>query len=206
MAKADSVHSTPPTNTSAIDRPMFPPRDPTRRRFLAVAAVASAVSAGSLAAATQAANVPQAVTVPQGADPIFAVIKRHRAASIVWDAAVDVRSDFPEGPEPMTDEQWEQWNTLDDAVDDARDALNQTGVDFISTTPTTVSGIVSAIAYIQRQMRDDGTFMPFDIEFHFDVGYEGGDGGVVFGWIDAFLNTIAAAVSELDPAGKVVWS
>jgi hypothetical protein len=28
MAKADSVHSTPPTNTSAIDHPMmFPPVD-----------------------------------------------------------------------------------------------------------------------------------------------------------------------------------
>ena len=40
MAKADSVLSTPPTTASAIDHPMmFPPRDPTRRRFLAVAAV-----------------------------------------------------------------------------------------------------------------------------------------------------------------------
>jgi hypothetical protein len=72
MTQADSVHSTPPTNTSAID--------PTRRRFLAVAAVASAVSAGTLAAATQAANVPQAVTVPQGADPIYAAIEVHREA------------------------------------------------------------------------------------------------------------------------------
>jgi hypothetical protein len=26
MTRADSVHSTPPTNTSAIDQPMFPPR------------------------------------------------------------------------------------------------------------------------------------------------------------------------------------
>jgi hypothetical protein len=51
MAKATCVLSTPPTNTSAIDQPMFPPRDPTRRRFLAVAAVASVVSAGTLAAA-----------------------------------------------------------------------------------------------------------------------------------------------------------
>jgi hypothetical protein len=36
MAKADSVLSTPPTNTSAIDHPMmFPPRDPTRRAMSA---------------------------------------------------------------------------------------------------------------------------------------------------------------------------
>jgi hypothetical protein len=62
MAKADRVYSTPPTNTSAIDQPMFPPVDPTRRRFLAVAAVASAVSAGTLAAATAMdPSVPAAV-------------------------------------------------------------------------------------------------------------------------------------------------
>jgi hypothetical protein len=62
MTQADSVLSTPPTNTSAIDHPMmFPPRDPTRRRFLAVAAVASALGAGTLAAA--AAMDP---SVPRG--------------------------------------------------------------------------------------------------------------------------------------------
>jgi nitrous oxide reductase len=52
MAKADSVLSTPPTNT---------PVDTTRRRFLAVAAFASAAGAGSLAAAAMASSdVPQA--------------------------------------------------------------------------------------------------------------------------------------------------
>jgi hypothetical protein len=64
-----------------------PPVDPTRRRFLAVAAVASVVSAGTLAAATQAANVPQAVSVPQGADPIFEVIEAHRKAAAASAAA-----------------------------------------------------------------------------------------------------------------------
>jgi hypothetical protein len=61
MAKADSMLSTPPINTSAIDHPMmFPPRDPTRRLFLAVAAVASSVGAGSLAAAAaMAPDVPR---------------------------------------------------------------------------------------------------------------------------------------------------
>jgi hypothetical protein len=49
MIQADRVYITPPTNTSAIDhRIMFPPRDPTRRHFLAVAGVASVVSAGTL--------------------------------------------------------------------------------------------------------------------------------------------------------------
>jgi hypothetical protein len=96
----------------------------------------------------------------------------------------------------MTDEQWEQRDDLDDAVEDARDILEKTGVDLISTAPTTLAGIVTAIRYMQRQMRDDGTFMPFDIKFDFDAGYEG-DGGVVLAWIDVWLNTIADAVAAI---------
>jgi hypothetical protein len=77
MTQADSVLSTPPTNTSAIDHPMmFPPRDPTRRRFLAVAAVASVVSAGTLAAATQAPGIPQAVTVPPASPALRTAIRQ----------------------------------------------------------------------------------------------------------------------------------
>jgi hypothetical protein len=91
MAKATRVFSTPPTNTSAIDHPMmFPPCDPTRRRFLAVAAVASVVSAGTLAAAAAMdPSVPGAVTVPNHArpDPIFEVIEAHREAAAASAAA-----------------------------------------------------------------------------------------------------------------------
>jgi nitrous oxide reductase len=47
MAKADRVYITPPTNT---------PVDTTRRRFLAIAAFASAAGAGSLAAAALASG------------------------------------------------------------------------------------------------------------------------------------------------------
>jgi hypothetical protein len=194
MTQADSVLSTPPTNTSAL------PVDPTRRRFINIAAGASLVSVGSLVAAAAVPNAsPEARHRP---DPIFAAIERHRSAGIVWDAAVDVRSVFPEGPAPMTDEAWEQRETLDDAVSEARCALSKAGEDLIRTVPTTAGGIAHAIAHIQRQMRDDGTFMPFAIEFHYDVGYEG-DSAVVLGWIDAFLNTIAVAVSEFDPAPVV---
>jgi hypothetical protein len=84
MIQADSVHSTPPTNTSAIDQPMFPPMDPTRRRFLAVAAVASVVSAGTLAAAAAMdPSVPAAVTMPRHSTPdlMFGIIEAHRRAS-----------------------------------------------------------------------------------------------------------------------------
>jgi hypothetical protein len=56
MTQADRVLSTPPLNT---------PMDPTRRRFLTVAAVGSMVGAGTLAAAAFTPNdVPQAVAMP----------------------------------------------------------------------------------------------------------------------------------------------
>ncbi len=63
-----------------IERPMFPPVDPTRRRFLTVAAVGSIVGAGSLAFAAAAPNdVPQAVTnaSPNSLqrDPMFGMIE-----------------------------------------------------------------------------------------------------------------------------------
>jgi DNA-binding response OmpR family regulator len=54
MTKADSVHSTPPTNT-----PMFPPVDQARRRFLSVAA-GGAVAAAASTTTAQAIDTPAA--------------------------------------------------------------------------------------------------------------------------------------------------
>jgi hypothetical protein len=78
MTQADSVHSTPPTNT---------PIDTTRRSFLAVAAVASVVSVGTLAVA---AAIPIAVLA---ADPIFAAIDAFRRADA---SCVAVHGDIPD--------------------------------------------------------------------------------------------------------------
>src|SRR6267143_7295897 len=93
MAQADRVLSTPPTNTSAIDRPMmFPPRDPTRRRFLATAAVASVVSARTLAAtAAMDPSGPVAVTMSRHStpDPVLGLIEAHRRASAAHRSALD---------------------------------------------------------------------------------------------------------------------
>jgi hypothetical protein len=67
MAKADSVYITPPPNTSAIDRPiMFPPRDPTRRRFLAVAAFASVERRSPCRHHTQAQQAGSGVCADRG--------------------------------------------------------------------------------------------------------------------------------------------
>jgi hypothetical protein len=184
MTQADSVLSTPPTNTSL-----------TRRNMIGAMATVGAAAIATAAPAIAGLAEP---------DPIYAAIERHKAACVPWDAAIDVRAEFPEGPHPMTDEQWEQRDALDDAVDGARVILEQAGLDLINTAPTTATGITIAVRYMQRQMRTDGTYMPYDIEFEFDDLYAG-DGGMVLAWIDVFLNTIAVAVSELD-AGKAVQS
>src|SRR5258708_40020643 len=113
MQEADSVHSTPRETASKIN----PPVDQARRHFLTVAAGAAVATAAPATAA------------PAEPDPIYAAIERHKAAGVPWDAAIDVRSEFPESADPMTDEQWEQRDLLDEAVDDARGILEQPGRD-----------------------------------------------------------------------------
>jgi hypothetical protein len=181
MTRADRVLSTPPTNT---------PIDTARRRFLAVAAGASAASVGTLAAAPMPAAVAR---IPTAVDPIYAAIERHKQTCTVWDEAVDVRSNFEDLD--MTEEQREQCDELNDAVEDAWMPCRQAGLDLINTEPTTPAGIIAAIAYIRSQMRDDGTYMP-----HHLILDTGGDAQDTMGWIDAFLDTIAKAAASLDKA------
>jgi hypothetical protein len=144
MAKAESVYITPPTNTSAIDHPMmFPPRDPTRRRFLAVAAVASVVSAGTLAAAAAMdPSIPVAVTVPRhsGPDPVFGLIEAYRKAALDHSAALDEQDRLEQIGDEAAD-----WigETTCHAEFNAFDAL-------LSAEATTVPGIVAQLAYLQE--------------------------------------------------------
>ena len=109
--------------------------DPTRRRFLAVAAVGSIVGAGSLAAAAMAPNdVPQALTVPNGsgADPIYAAIERHRDLAKICDAACKVRGkckDFG----TLTEAEQAHVRKLNDAVDKAHLPLEAAAENLINT-------------------------------------------------------------------------
>jgi hypothetical protein len=145
-----------------------------------------------------AAALPIAGALPATAgattDPIYAAIERHKQTAAVWDAAVDVRSNFNDLDLHMTAEQREQRDELDDALEDARAPCDQAGIDLVTAKPTTPAGIVAAIAYIRIQMRDDGTYMPHGMEFEYSPGSEG-DSEQTMGWIDAFLETIASAAA-----------
>jgi hypothetical protein len=201
MTQADSVLSTPPTNTSV---------DTTRRHFLTVAAAGAAAIATAAPAAAAQAIPPdgfERVLDHQGRvwfkadgmpDPIYAAIERHKAAGAIWEAAVTMRSRFRDGPK-MNAEQRRQCQLLDDAEADAWEPCEQTGFELVTTKPTTHAGMVAAIRYIRIQMRDDGTFMPHGLEFEFNSGSEG-DGGETLGWVDAFLDTLTSATAALDKA------
>ena len=178
MAKANRVHSTPPTNTSATNSPG--PVDPTRRRLLTVAA------GGAVAAAIPTA----ALTAAPAPDPIYAAIERHKRAAIEYDAAADIRGRFHDMD--MNPEQERQCSLLDEARDAAWEPCEQAAIDLINMAPTTLTGIEAAIRYIIIQMSDDGTFMPHHIEYD-----NGGDAQDTMGWIDAFLDTLADATAAL---------
>jgi hypothetical protein len=164
MAQADSVHSTPPTNT---------PVDKTRRRFLTVAAIGSMIGAGSLAFAAAAPNdVPQAVTVPNGscfqADPIYEVIERHRKAALAHNEAVDTHCAFEEVG--MQGEKREQYNRLRAVTDAAYDELESAGFDLINTLPTTLAGILALCQYIKLLFGDiDQPDLPEYITYDHDA-------------------------------------
>jgi hypothetical protein len=76
MIEADSVHSTPPLNSSADQTSQ------TRRAVLA--GVASALTVGTAVAGTVTANIAAHLD-----DPIFAAIQRHKEANAVHLTAIE---------------------------------------------------------------------------------------------------------------------
>ena len=82
MTQADSVHSTPPTNTPT-----------TRRSFLSQTAGMAAggtILALATVSATGDASAPMAALASGEPDPIFAAFARYQKASQSFDAASDV--------------------------------------------------------------------------------------------------------------------
>jgi hypothetical protein len=189
MTQADSVLSTPPTNTSAIDHPMmFPPRDPTRRRFLAMAAVASVVSAGTLAAAAAMdPSVPAAVTISRHSrpDPAFALIAEKRAADIAHGEAIDAE----EAAE-------EHGIGLDEASDRSLAACHAAhAIDWkLATTPPTTLAGVAAVLRFANEIEDGGMEWPSTDA----IGREG--------WHYQLRATMAAAIEALIKAERAEQS
>jgi hypothetical protein len=195
MAQADSVYITPPTNTSAIDHPMmFPPRDLARRRFLAVAAGASVVSAGTLAASTLTApSVLVAVTISRQSrpDPVFALIAEKRAADVAHGEAIDAEDEAEDRYGIHSDEASE----AADRCGVAGQAVNAIDWRLATTTPTTLAGIAAVLRFANEHEDAGGEWPNTDA-----VGPDG--------WHYQLRATMAAAIEALIkvPAGKAVLS
>ena len=126
-----------------IERPMFPPVDPTRRRLLTVAA------GGAVAAAIPTA----ALTAMPAVDPIYAVIEAHRRACTEHVEAVHIHMAFEEVG--MTGEKLKKYNSLVAETNAAYDRMDDAGCDLINTKPTTLAGILALCRYINPLFEEE---------------------------------------------------
>jgi hypothetical protein len=185
MTQATRVHSTPPTNTSANNQPG--PVDPTRRRFLTVAAAGAA-----------ALTLTPARAASPAVDPIHAVIERHRKACGAHNEAIDIHMDFEEIG--MTGAKLEEYKRLVAETAAAYDELEDAGLDLINTWPTTLAGILALCQYIKPLFaEDDAPDLPEYISY---------DDGTTAYPAEALAYVIGRAVEEMmkAPAGKAVQS
>jgi hypothetical protein len=120
-----------------LERPMFPPVDPTRRHLLTVAA------GGAVAGL-----IPTAVLAAMPAvDPIYAVIEAHRRACTEHVEAVHIHMAFEEVG--MEGEKLEKYNSLVAETDAAYDRLDDVGCDLINTKPMTLAGVLALCRYVK---------------------------------------------------------
>jgi len=152
MIQADSVHSTPPTNTSA------PTPQSSRRGFLvqatAVAAAGAAIGVGLPLPAPIAAPLQSS---DAEADPIFAAIEAHRKAVAAHEKAVDLEMALEEslpddqrqtvGKEEIVETDDPRWLAALRVVSAASNAMDDAAIDLVNIEPATVAGVEGLLRY-----------------------------------------------------------
>jgi hypothetical protein len=142
MTQADSVHSTPPTNTPT-----------SRRRFLSTAAT---LAAGGAALGLA---IPPALATD---DPIFVAIEAHKAAFARVIAAIDieqaVEATTPKGMH-KTDERYLESG---EAVSAAWEAEGDAAIELVTVLPTTMAGVMALLDYA-ISADTDGETWPRDL-------------------------------------------
>jgi hypothetical protein len=142
MTQAESVHSTPPINTSA-----------TRRRFLSQSA---GMAAGGAVLALVTIPPGPAVGAPASAlDPVFALIAEKRAADVAHDKAIDTYGEFDNRRDRSSDAAIEAWENSAAACHYA----NEVDWKLATTLSTTLAG-VAAVLRFANQIEDEGGEWP----------------------------------------------
>jgi hypothetical protein len=137
MTQADSVHSTPPTNT------------PTRRRFLSTAAT---LAAGGAALGLA---IPPALATD---DPIFVAIEAHKAAFARVIAAIDVEQAAEAATPRGMRETDEHYLRAGEAVSAAWEAEGDAAIELLNVYPTTMAGVMALLEYSISADRDGETW------------------------------------------------
>lgn len=141
MTQADSVHSTPPTNT---------PIDTTRRRFLSQAAAVAAGGAALGVALPLPVSAGDSQRVP---DPILGLIEAHKAARAGVYSAVDALNAvedelFDEGLEIFRQSKGDPRRTrCEAALSQACAAETDIACALVTERPTTMAGVLALLAY-----------------------------------------------------------
>jgi hypothetical protein len=168
-----------------LERPM--PVDPTRRRFLTVAAGASVASVGTLTVAAMPATAPDSHAC--AVDPAFVLIAEKLAADVAHCEAIDAQDEAErdDGIDPDAAEEAFQRCYV------ACGVVNEADWRLATTPPTTLAG-VAAVLRFANQIEDAGMEWP-DTD---TIGPEG--------WHYQLRATMAAAIEALikAPAGKAV--
>jgi hypothetical protein len=155
MIQAESVLSTPPTNTSA-----------TSRRAFLVQAAGVAAGGAALGAVLPLPAVPAAPAQSSAAeaDPIFAAIEAHRKAVAAHSEAVGTemaleislpadrrRSRITVWEEKIVETDDPRWLAAIRAVSAASDSMDDLAINLLNTEPTTVAGIEALLSYFANQ-------------------------------------------------------
>jgi hypothetical protein len=164
MIQAESVHSTPPTNTSATE-----PQS-SRRGFLVQAAgVAAGGAALGVGLPLPSSPARTAQSSDAEADPIFAAIEAHRAAIAAHDQAVGIENSLEESlPDEQRQSRMKVWEKTIVETDDpswiaavqtrweASESMDDLAINLLNTEPTTVAGIEALLRYFADQ--EEGLF------------------------------------------------
>jgi hypothetical protein len=165
MTQADSVHSTPPKNTSALTS------QSSRRGFLVQAA--GVATAGAALGAGLPLPGPLDATAPSRAtdsDPMFAAIEAHRRAITAHGDAVSAESaleqSLPNDRRRSVITAWEEtivesddprWPAALRARSEASISMDGLAIDLLNIEATTVAGIEALLRYFADQ-EDDAIF------------------------------------------------
>lgn len=144
-----------------IERPMFPPRDPSRRGFLAQAAAAVAGGAAAGMTIPLPVSAASAVRVP---DPILAAIEAHKTA---FAALEDVQRQFSAFEDELadngrlqyerrTDDETRRGREVDAAREHAYNVEGAAAIALLGVEVTTLPGLLALLQHVRSY--DDATY------------------------------------------------